>query len=129
MASRATHSRYGSSMRGPLHAAAAEQASIEAQNFANMEAEISMNQQLHLVPCRWERSGWRYVQKDPADVGFFNNPNRVNNFGVAAPQGNNRNTLGGSQIRKDSFYNSRSAFSNTKTPTMTTYGRSFVKQK
>lgn len=39
--------------------------------------------QLHLVPCRWERSGWRYVQKDPQDHGFFKNPNRVNNFGVA----------------------------------------------
>ena len=40
-------------------------------------------QQLHLVPCRWAHSGWRYVQKDPKDHGFFRNPNRVNNFGVA----------------------------------------------
>ena len=46
------------------------------------EAEIQMNSNLHLVPSRWERSGWRYVQKDPADTQFFRNPNRVNNFGV-----------------------------------------------
>jgi len=48
------------------------------------EHEIEMNKNLHLVPCRWERSGWRYVQKDPADEKFFKNPNRVNNFGVNA---------------------------------------------
>jgi len=47
-----------------------------------MDDEIAMNAALHLVPCRWERSGWRYVQADPAAIGFFNNPNRVNNFGV-----------------------------------------------
>ena len=44
--------------------------------------EIEMNKNLHLVPSRWERSGWRYVQKDPADTQFFKSPNRVNNFGV-----------------------------------------------
>ena len=57
-------------------------AAIDQKQFDLMDAEISMNQELHLVPCRWERSGWRYVQKDPADQGFFRNPNRVNNYGV-----------------------------------------------
>ena len=40
---------------------------IDSKQFDQMDAEIAMNKELHLVPCRWERSGWRYVQKDPAD--------------------------------------------------------------
>ena len=56
--------------------------SIDARQFDQMDAEMNMNTQLHLVPSRWERSGWRYVQRDPADVQFFQSPNRVNNFGV-----------------------------------------------
>lgn len=58
-------------------------------------------QQLHLVPCRWERSGWRYVQKDPQEHGFFRNPNRVNNFGVAPDK---RRFV--SQNKRESFYKS-----------------------
>lgn len=71
-----------------------------------MEAEIAMNQQLHLVPCRWERSGWRYVQKDPAETKFFRNPNRVNNFGVQTEV--KRHT----SQQRESFYSSanKSAF-------------------
>lgn len=53
---------------------------MDTQQFNQMDN--GMDQQLHLVPCRWERSGWRYVQKDPKEHGFFRNPNRVNNFGV-----------------------------------------------
>lgn len=56
---------------------------MDARQLGEMDAEMTMNSNLHLVPSRWERSGWRYVQKDPKDVGFFNNPNRVNNFGIA----------------------------------------------
>lgn len=41
---------------------------------------------MHLVPCRWSRSGWKYVEVDPKEAGFFNNPNRVNSFGMS-PQG------------------------------------------
>jgi hypothetical protein len=91
-----------------------------------MDAEISMNENLHLVPCRWERSGWRYVQKDPADHGFFNNPNRVNNFGVDS--GKKRFA---SSNRRDSFYNTgnRSAFGVEKKIGETTYGRTFVDQR
>ena len=36
---------------------------------------------LQLVPCRWSKSGWKYVQKDPSKFQYFNNPNRVNSFG------------------------------------------------
>ena len=28
---------------------------------------------MHLVPCRWEKSGWKYVQVDPKEHNFFNN--------------------------------------------------------
>ena len=61
-----------------------------------------MNANLHLVPCRWERSGWRYVQKDPAEHGFFKNPNRVNNFGIAEAGSGKRR--GASTTKRDSFY-------------------------
>lgn len=84
---------------------------LEKGDYDAMDVEIAMNSNLHLVPCRWERSGWRYVQKDPADVGFFNNPNRVNNFGVAS---NNKRRFA-SQSKRDSFYQTqtKSAFGNT----------------
>ena len=86
-----------------------------------------MNKNLHLVPCRWERSGWRYVQKDPADEKFFRNPNRVNNFGVNA----DKKRLASSN--RESFYRSanKSAFQNTgkSRADETTYGRFFVQQQ
>jgi hypothetical protein len=96
-----------------------------------MDAEISMNQNLHLVPCRWERSGWRYVQKDPGTTRFFQNPNRVNNFGVSGVErrGASLNRAG------DSFYGSANRSSRLRNasiggvPTSTTYGRFFVDQK
>ena len=57
---------------------------VNVETLDNMNFEINMNQNLHLVPSRWERSGWRYVQKDPQATDFFNNPNRVNSFGITA---------------------------------------------
>ena len=79
-----------------------------------MNDEIAMNQALQLVPCRWERSGWRYVQADPGETGFFRNPNRVNSFGVAA-EGNTKRRYG-SQLRggASNFYqtSNKSAFGN-----------------
>ena len=93
-------------------------------DFTQMEHEIAMNKELHLVPCRWERSGWRYVQRDPAGHQFFNNPNRVNNFGVAPER---RRFV---SQQRESFYKTgnRSAFSQSKNNGAheTTYGRSFV---
>lgn len=92
-----------------------------------MDAEIQMNQALHLVPCRWERSGWRYVQADPGHTGFFNNPNRVNNFGVMA-DGKQRRY--GSHVRGGSsnFYltSNKSAFGQVKNIGETTYGQNFI---
>ena len=73
------------------------------------EHEIAMNNNLHLVPSRWERSGWRYVQKDPSDTQFFRNPNRVNNFGVNAEKKRFASS------NRESFYKSanKSAFGQT----------------
>lgn len=36
---------------------------------------------MHLVPCRWQKGGWKYVERDPRDVNYFQNPNRVNGTG------------------------------------------------
>ena len=41
---------------------------------------------MHLVPCRWEKSGWKYVESDPAKHGFFNNQNRINSHGFSPNQ-------------------------------------------
>ena len=73
---------------------------VDSRHFEHMDAEVEMNTQLHLVPCRWERSGWRYVQKDPQQHGFFSNPNRVNSFGVAPDKKRyvSQNKSGGGQF-------------------------------
>ena len=68
----------------PLAAPSQAAAMMEQQaaaDYNQIEADMNLNDNMHLVPCRWERSGWRYVQRDPGQIGFFNNPNRVNNFG------------------------------------------------
>ena len=72
------------------------------------------------MPCRWERSGWRYVARDPKEHNFFNNPNRVNNFGVAPEK---RRFV--SQNKRESFYKSNgnmSAFGGSNRGGQTTYG-------
>lgn len=86
------------------------------------EAEITMNQRLHLVPCRWERSGWKYVERDPADHRFFQNPNRVNNFGITAEKKRFNSQ------RRDSHFmtTNKSAFATQTQGRDTTYGRHFV---
>lgn len=75
---------------------------------------------MHLVPCRWERSGWRYVQKDPSDTQFFQSPNRVNNFGV---NGDRKRFASSNQ-----GYTNTSAFGKSikSRADETTYGRSFI---
>jgi len=40
---------------------------FDQHDYESIDSELNINQSLHLVPCRWERSGWRYVQVDPAD--------------------------------------------------------------
>lgn len=86
-------------------------------------AEITMNKKLHLVPSRWERSGWRYVERDPADHDFFQNPNRVNNFGITAEK-----KRFASQRRDSQFQTTnKSTFGNpTRQAGETTYGRFFA---
>jgi hypothetical protein len=38
---------------------------------------------MHLVPSRWERTGWKYTEVDPMNTSFFKNPNRVNCHGAS----------------------------------------------
>jgi len=40
---------------------------------------------VYYVPCRWSNSGWKYVNRDPADHNYFNNPNRLNFTGFQTP--------------------------------------------
>jgi hypothetical protein len=37
---------------------------------------------LHLVPCRWSLTGWKYVKVEPGDHKFFNSPHRINGQGI-----------------------------------------------
>lgn len=82
-------------------------AMMDARQLGEMDAEITMNSNLHLVPSRWERSGWRYVQKDPKEHGFFNNPNRVNNFGIAPDKRRF------ASVNRDGYHPNRSGFGNS----------------
>ena len=84
-----TYSRLGSHPSANANAAKQQelQSQLQAINEADLAAfdnELKMNGQMQLVPSRWERSGWRYVQAEPGDTKFFAHPNRVNNFGVHA---------------------------------------------
>ena len=38
---------------------------------------------LHLVPTRWNPTGWKYTNVDPSGTNFFQNPNRVNCHGLS----------------------------------------------
>ncbi len=39
------------------------------------------------MPCRWQKSGWKYVEVEPAATKFFKNANRVNSVGFSrSPQ-------------------------------------------
>ena len=38
---------------------------------------------MQLVPCRWQKSGWKYVEVDPQETKFFCSPNRVNSVGFS----------------------------------------------
>ena len=92
----------------------------------DVELDAEGQTKMHLVPCRWSRSGWKYVEVDPKDHQFFKNPNRVNSFGVTSP---NKARKGGSVARK-SYMTNKSAFAETKNEGgMTTYGRFFASQE
>ena len=38
---------------------------------------------LHLVPSRWDPTGWKYTEIDPMNHTFFRSPNRVNCHGLS----------------------------------------------
>ena len=42
--------------------------------------------EMKLVPCRWSKTGWKYVEVDPGNHKFFVNPNRANAHGYNSPQ-------------------------------------------
>ena len=73
----------------------------------DVELDLEGQTKMHLVPCRWSRSGWKYVEVDPQSHSFFKNPNRVNSFGITSP---NKLRKGGSVVRKTFASTSKSAF-------------------
>jgi hypothetical protein len=46
-----------------------------------------------LVPCRWQRSGWKYVKVNPEEHKYFSNPNRVNSQGYSASSLSNKQPI------------------------------------
>jgi len=40
---------------------------------------------MKLVPCRWSRTGWKYVEADTSAHKFFTNQNRNNCHGYNSP--------------------------------------------
>ena len=40
---------------------------------------------MKLVPCRWSRTGWKYVEAETKNHKFFTNPNRANSHGYSSP--------------------------------------------
>merc|ERR1711957_387538 len=40
---------------------------------------------MKLVPCRWSRTGWKYVEAETKQHKFFTNPNRANCHGYSSP--------------------------------------------
>lgn len=65
------------------------------------DSEMGTQPTMHLVPCRWEHSGWKYVQVDPKEHNFFNNPNRINSIGIST---NLRSRLRHKSQNRDSIY-------------------------
>ena len=46
-------------------------------------SETLIGVQMQLVPCRWQKSGWKYVEVQPGSTKFFSSPNRVNSVGFS----------------------------------------------
>ena len=81
-----------------------------------MMGDDGAGEQLHLVPCRWSRTGWKYVNADPKVTNFFNNPNRLNSIGF-------------SPNRQDGKFKRPVDVNVTKEFASTTYARSFDPSK
>jgi len=78
-----TQSRLGSAV-APNDYNAADYRMQRNDLYGNNDASAGKN--MHLVPCRWQRNGWKYVEADPAKHNFFNNPNRINSMGISPKQ-------------------------------------------
>ena len=87
----------------------------------DLDIELDSNPKMHLVPCRWAPGGWKYVEQDPKEKGFFNSPNRVNAHGVQA----NRGRFSKSVNRTFGHGKGSTMSSNFET----TYGRCFYEMK
>ena len=40
-----------------------------------------LDENVRLVPDRWNPTGWKYVKSDPVNEKFFNSPNKINSVG------------------------------------------------
>ena len=72
---------------------------------------------MHLVPCRWSKSGWKYVESDPSGTKFFTNPNRNNKMGYS-PEVNR-------DSKAASFRQAESQYYKNDNEKLTTYGAFF----
>ena len=94
--------------------------SIEEETTGLFEDRATM----HLVPCRWSKNGFKYVQVDLKDHNkFFKNPNRVNGHGKREKSTNAAPTL---NIRH--MYSSTGTY-NERRASETTYGTSVFRDK
>ena len=55
---------------------------IEEEQQLNLFENDRDRATMHLVPCRWSKNGFKYIQVDLKDHNkFFRNPNRINGHG------------------------------------------------
>ena len=61
-------------------------AAHHSRKITDVHANVEERPELYLVPNRWSKSGWKYVEQDPIRHKFFSSPNRMNSFGFS-PRG------------------------------------------
>jgi len=54
-----------------------------AEDLYDQDHENTGERPMHLVPCRWRKDGWKYVEADTSGHRFFTNPNRINAVGMS----------------------------------------------
>ena len=64
---------------------------------------------MKLVPCRWSRTGWKYVEVDPKEHKFFGNPNRANSHGIPM-QGSPQKAQQARAVNDDAFRTTNNHF-------------------
>lgn len=77
---------------------------MEHHNDLFTQSGGAAGRHMHLVPCRWQRNGWKYVEADPAAHDFFNNPNRINSVGFSPIGKANRFTKRGGGVQPNDVY-------------------------